>query len=299
MDPITFPHPAQTPADLAPAPARPRLWPAIFLVACYWLLFFVVGGLEMPYFFRFLYGLAAPALLGLVYFAWWWFSGRIRFSDRLYGFALIVGRAAGAVPVVHTSVGWVGVLMTGLPAMLTIWTLWLLLIRRLSFRGYRVGSLVLVLVVWGTLTLIRMNGLNGELRADMRWRWSPTAEDLFLAEKAERGNGAIDSRPTQATPWTPTLGPNDWAGFRGPNRDGVVRGVTIDTDWKARPPRLLWRQRVGPAWSSVTVIADRLFTQEQRGEREAVVCYEAATGKELWAHEDTARFYESVSGAGP
>jgi outer membrane protein assembly factor BamB len=42
-----------------------------------------------------------------------------------------------------------------------------------------------------------------------------------------------------------------------------------------------------------------LYTQEQRGELEAVVCYDALTGRELWTHTDAARFWESVSGAGP
>jgi outer membrane protein assembly factor BamB len=49
----------------------------------------------------------------------------------------------------------------------------------------------------------------------------------------------------------------------------------------------------------VIVIGDRLFTQEQRGEQETVVCYEASTGKEVWVHGDRARFTETVSGAGP
>jgi len=40
--------------------------------------------------------------------------------------------------------------------------------------------------------------------------------------------------------------------------------------------------RVGPAWSSMIVIGDRLFTQEQRGDQETVVSYAAAMGKELW-----------------
>ena len=79
----------------------------------------------------------------------------------------------------------------------------------------------------------------------------------------------------------------------------MVRGTNIGTDWKTAPPRLVWRQRVGPAWSSVIVVADRLFTQEQRGEKEAVVCHDAGTGKTLWVHEDAGRFWESVSGAGP
>src|SRR5262249_4219031 len=73
----------------------------------------------------------------------------------------------------------------------------------------------------------------------------------------------------------------------------------ISTDWKTSPPRLLWRRRVGPAWSSLIFVGNLLFTQEQRGEREAVVCCDPLTGKEIWSHEDQTRFYEPVSGAGP
>ena len=58
-------------------------------------------------------------------------------------------------------------------------------------------------------------------------------------------------------------------------------------------------RRVGPAWSSVIVIGGRLFTQEQRGEQEAVVCYDTLTGRSLWVHEEPVRFWEAVSGAGP
>jgi outer membrane protein assembly factor BamB len=42
-----------------------------------------------------------------------------------------------------------------------------------------------------------------------------------------------------------------------------------------------------------------LVTQEQRGEREAIVCYEAATGNEVWEHSDPERFFEALAGAGP
>jgi outer membrane protein assembly factor BamB len=96
-----------------------------------------------------------------------------------------------------------------------------------------------------------------------------------------------------------SLSPDDWPEFRGPGRDGVVRGVRIGTDWNANPPKLLWRDRVGPAWSSMIVVGNRLYTQEQRGQSEAVVCRDAGTGGELWAHEDAIRFYEDLSGAGP
>src|SRR5262249_16538707 len=134
---------------------------------------------------------------------------------------------------------------------------------------------------------------------DFRWRWNPTAEDRFLAGLPKRAGEEAGSPSSPAHGWHPTLTPGDWTGYRGPDRDGVVRGVTIAGDWDTDPPRLLWRQPVGPAWSSVIVVGDRLFTQEQRGEQETVVCYESATGKEIWVHDDATRFWESVSGAGP
>jgi outer membrane protein assembly factor BamB len=53
------------------------------------------------------------------------------------------------------------------------------------------------------------------------------------------------------------------------------------------------------SWSSVLVVGGRLFTQEQHNDQEAIVCYDAATGNELWSHEDEARFTEETAGPGP
>ena len=86
---------------------------------------------------------------------------------------------------------------------------------------------------------------------------------------------------------------------RGAQRDGAVRGVRISRDWNANPPRELWRRRVGPGWSSFVTIGDVAFTQEQRGEEEATVALDIASGQELWSHTDQGRFWEVVAGAGP
>src|SRR5262249_43917616 len=191
-----------------------------------------------------------------------------------------------------------GVFFFTLPVATTAIVLWLLVTPFLSWPVRRAGLLVVVVLTWGYYTLVRFEGVYGDISASVSFRWIPTAEDKYRAEVASGKLGTVkDPEGAMAKPLSLTAG--DWPGFRGPKRDGRLTGVTIATNWAEKEPKLVWRHRVGPGWSSFAVVGKRLFTQEQLDADELVVCYEADSGKIIWVHKDSARFSEKLGGPGP
>jgi outer membrane protein assembly factor BamB len=285
---------APPPADV-PSPSterRLRLWPGVVLVVLQAALIFVPGWVAPGTMTQFMGMFWGPVVGVAAVAAWWLFASRLRWTDRLL-VPLINTAAAGlALLWCHPSFSY-GLLMYALPLVTSAWVLWLVVTPFLSWPARRIGLLLLLVAAWGASTLVRLDGVTGSFSAEFNWRWAPTAEDRFLAEHGATSPGVA------AADEVVTLQPGDWPGFRGPERDGVVRGVRIATDWALRPPRQVWRHRAGPGWGSFAVVGHRLYTQEQRGEAEAVACYDANTGEELWVHTDEVRFTETVSGAGP
>jgi outer membrane protein assembly factor BamB len=276
-----------------------RVWPAVALLALFWAVWLWVRWVELPMFTRFLSSVVACAVLTALFTAWWWLNGGFRPAERLLGFVVALAGGVIAAVLSPTRVGMIAWLLMTVPVVLTAWTAWLVAARRAAPRVRLVGLLVVVLLTWQAFTLVRMEGLTGDGESVLRWRWSSTAEEVYLAERA-RGGGTLDAvGPTDLEQTGTSLQAGDWPGFRGPNRDGVVRQERIATDWSSAPPPLLWRRRIGPGWSSVAVVGGRVLTQEQRGESEVVVCLDAATGREVWGHQDAVRFQDAQAGPGP
>ena len=166
---------------------------------------------------------------------------------------------------------------------------------------------VLLSIVGGFFACMRHEGYTGEMIPIFVPRWHPSAEQR-TQEYLEQASRTAASAPvsTDGVDASSSTEPaelvamaDDWPQFRGPLRDGVVVGANIRQDWKAKPPQVIWRHPVGKGWSSFAIVGNRLFTQEQRGAEEAVVCYDADTGKQIWVHTDTAHFQSALGGEGP
>lgn len=306
---------------MTPAPTlQPlRLWPGVIALTAQWLLWFALPLIDLDAGMTSVAGAAAATLAILI---WWLFFSRVPWADRLGGLVVIVAAVLATYPFLHRSIqnGSMGMMfyifsVPGLSLALVAGT-WLG--RRWTARPRRAVTIAAILLASGAWMLLRTDGISG-MGTQLAWRWTPTAEERLLAQTPAVADPVAPplARPAPETPANPPAvepgvapapipavaapakTPPEWPGFRGPNRDGIVRGVRINTGWSQSPPVEIWRRPIGPGWSSFAVHGDLLYTQEQRGDGELVASYQVSTGKPVWTHRDATRFWESNGGAGP
>lgn len=269
------------------------------LVAAYWVFTFGMLQVDVTMLTRFGSRSLSWLVLVLGYLGWWFCNRRIAGRDRVFSLLLLIAATYLTLQISHPSMDLISLLFSAFPLTFTAWTAWLTLTQKQSYQKQRLGIAALTLFCIGGFCLMRLNGIDGLQRAEIHWRWTPSAEEQFLASRpyiaTPEPSTTKESAENALPEWTLQTG--DWPAFRGSQRNGVVTELAASA--MSPEPKLVWRQRIGPGWSSVIVVDGFIVTQEQRGPHEAVTCYAAATGKEVWAHEEAVRFDEPVSGAGP
>ena len=270
-----------------------RWWPAAVLLV-------VMGGLrslltiiEAPTLPVMLLGFIGSGAVGSLLLVWWLFASRTSWKERLTILAGFLFIAVVVCAFLHPSLQGMGIMMFVLPTGTAAFGIGALLSANRPTIRFPVMMLA-TFIGFGAWSLIQAQGFSGKFQGDFLWRWEPTDEDNFLASLDQRksvgdANVASGVDLTQA----------EWPSFRGKDQSGTVTGVVLSEDWDSTPPKEIWRINVGPAWSSLSVAGKRLYTQEQRGDREAIICLDAETGDIVWEHDYKSRFWEAIGGAGP
>lgn len=316
---------------------RLRLWPGVAIVLLQWLIRFAIP-LIAPDASIFdvpldVIAMLAGVLGGFAVLLWWLFFSRARWSERLGAVVLMIVAMYVTSRVVDKSIagGMMGMMLFlySIPFLSLALVVWAVATANMADGARRVALVAAVLVACAPWAIVRTAGVLGG-GSEFHWRWTDTPEERLLARAEDKAPetapgmpaaapsqpAAQASRPVESAPPAGAVLPEpatikaestpvqkeqqaEWPGFRGPQRDGVVRGVRINTDWAKFPPVPIWRRPIGPGWSSFAVRGDRLYTQEQRGDDEIVASYAVSTGEPVWRHRDAVRFWESNGGAGP
>lgn len=104
----------------------------------------------------------------------------------------------------------------------------------------------------------------------------------------------------------PPAATTDWPQWRGPNRNGISGETGLLTAWPDEGLKTIWEKRAGKGvtsrggtgYSCITVAQGRAYTIFQDKQNEAVVCFSAADGTELWRYHYPAH-YQNSYGDGP
>jgi len=95
---------------------------------------------------------------------------------------------------------------------------------------------------------------------------------------------------------------DDWPQWRGPDRNGVWSEDGIRDDLPDGQLPIEWSTEIGAGYSGPTVSKGRVYVMDrlvsERQETERVLCFDSATGKNIWKHEYDAPYSISYK-AGP
>ncbi len=242
-----------------------------------------------------------PLLCCALLLIWWLAFSRATWRERVFGFLGLVVGIVVTFSLAHPTMRGAATSYFTLPLGFFIFAFAATVLKN-SPPARRAGIAVLLAIAgFAVSDFMRNDGMTGEYNFAFGPRWKPSAEEVMLAEqKSNAGANAAQASPkVDSGSQASALAHPEWPEFRGPDRAARSLAPKISTDWNAHPPQQLWKISVGPGWSSFAVAGRMLFTQEQRGPKETVVCYDADSGKEIWKEEIDARLEDPMGGPGP
>lgn len=75
----------------------------------------------------------------------------------------------------------------------------------------------------------------------------------------------------------------DWPQFRGARGDAISHERGVNKNWKARPPKMLWKIGVGDqGFAGLSIAHDNVFFLDHDGKDDVVRALNLETGKEVW-----------------
>ncbi|MBL8797770.1 MAG: PQQ-binding-like beta-propeller repeat protein [Planctomycetia bacterium] len=91
----------------------------------------------------------------------------------------------------------------------------------------------------------------------------------------------------------------DWPCWRGPQRTGISPETGWLDQWPKDGPPVLWKASVGTGFSSLAVAGGKVYTLGNRDNHDTVWCFDAESGKQVWAHRYEAPLEDKLFEGGP
>lgn len=233
-----------------------------------------------------------PALCASLLLIWWIVISRASLKERIFSLTMLTLGFAVSMMLMHPSMLGPPVLVIVFPSVTALFVIgacigdWVMTARR------TIIGITAAMVGLSISLMARAEGLWGNFEQSFTWRWNSSVEERLVNSSRQelniQGDGSVPDGLV-----------SEWSGFRGSSRLGRQSGVKFSSNWHATPPQLIWKVPVGPGWSSFAHSGKFLFTQEQRGNQEMIVCYSADTGVKIWSSAWAARLDDPLGGPGP
>ncbi len=194
----------------------------------------------------------------------------------------------------------------GVPGGLGIMLLWWLFFSGFSWRMRITSVLFLGIAVGGFIFFLRKVELvlrgSYYVVPKFTFKWETTPEEKRAAYIASE-------KKDELPPIDLTVRPSDYARYEGRDGDGVayrgpdgkLDGPTLALEWTAAAaPRVVYKRPCLHGYAGFAVAGNVAITLEQIDDKERVVCYDRATGRERWMSEPLGQWHDPNNmGDGP